>query len=331
MAEPQEFKHIESEISGRNLIEASAGTGKTYTITGLYLRLLLEENLEVDEILVVTFTEAATNELKERIRATLLRAKEDFLARRSDDKFLSGYIKKNQNSEKAGDTLDKAIRNFDEAAIYTIHGFCNRVLQEHAFESGGLFDTELVTEQTELLRQVVEDFWRKHLYEESRLFVSYAVSKMSPEALFDLLADKVGLLYLEIIPQATASDCSSQERHFHDSFRRLREMWPLCREKVETILRENPGLNRNQYKKSKVPTWIKAMDLYTASESANPVLFPGFEKFSTTAITQGTKKNHLPPTHPFFDQCEEHVQNHLELEQVYNERLIALKRELFDY
>ena len=60
------FEPINTPLTGTNLIEASAGTGKTYTIAGLFLRLILEKQLTVNQILVVTFTKAATEELKER-------------------------------------------------------------------------------------------------------------------------------------------------------------------------------------------------------------------------------------------------------------------------
>ena len=74
MTRVEHFEHLNSPLEGRNLVEASAGTGKTHTITGLFLRLILEKNLSVNEILVVTFTEAATDELKDRIRRKLREA-----------------------------------------------------------------------------------------------------------------------------------------------------------------------------------------------------------------------------------------------------------------
>ena len=67
---------------GVTLIEASAGTGKTYSITGLILRLILEKHLPIRDILAVTFTEAATQELRDRIRRRLQSALEDLHQRR---------------------------------------------------------------------------------------------------------------------------------------------------------------------------------------------------------------------------------------------------------
>ncbi|MEJ2658337.1 MAG: UvrD-helicase domain-containing protein, partial [Desulfobacterales bacterium] len=79
------FDPINSPLEGTNLIEASAGTGKTHTITGLFLRLILEKHFSVNQILVVTFTKAATEELKERNRNKLSETKSDFLKGSSKD------------------------------------------------------------------------------------------------------------------------------------------------------------------------------------------------------------------------------------------------------
>ncbi|MGA1295716.1 MAG: UvrD-helicase domain-containing protein, partial [Burkholderiaceae bacterium] len=134
-------------LQGISLIEASAGTGKTYTICSLYLRLVIEQDYDVQQILVVTFTKAATAELRERIRARLV----------------STYIQ-----AKASEPLDKpklqrlerALQCMDEAAIFTIHGFCQRALADRPFEAGQAFDLELVGSDDELIEQLTQDYWR---------------------------------------------------------------------------------------------------------------------------------------------------------------------------
>ncbi|MFQ5639301.1 MAG: exodeoxyribonuclease V subunit beta [bacterium] len=326
-----EFDLLHSSIEGKNLIEASAGTGKTFAITLIFLRLILERKLTVNQILVVTFTEAATNELKKRIREVLLEGKKAMLTGESEIEFVAQCVQKYRGSQAALSQLNNAIRDFDEAAIFTIHGFCSRVLQEHAFETHGLFDTELVTEQLDLLKPIVEDFWRKRLYRESKLFVSYALDRMSPDSLFDLLVDKVGLLYLQVIPKGEYGDAGVWETKFEESFRQLRDIWTSARREIAGFLNENPGLNRKQYKKTKVSFWLKAMDVYTSSADATPVLFPGFEKFTQSAVTKGMKKGCAAPEHPFLQACEIHQQNVDELAVIYQRRILALKTELFEY
>ena len=132
------FDLLNSPLEGSNLIEAGAGTGKTYTLTGLFLRLILERRLPVNEILVVTFTVAATEELRDRIRRKIREALEACSAGTSPDSFLQGLLHKVPDREEAAALLRAALLDFDEAAIFTIHGFCQRTLHESAFESGSL-------------------------------------------------------------------------------------------------------------------------------------------------------------------------------------------------
>src|ERR1700687_1253237 len=125
------FDLLQTPLDGRNLIEASAGTGKTFTIAGVYLRLVLERQLPVRQILVVTFTEAATKELRERIRSRLLDAENAFAGGTGRHPFLAGLLPIFPDAAAARRLLTAALRSFDEAAIYTIHGFCQRMLQEN--------------------------------------------------------------------------------------------------------------------------------------------------------------------------------------------------------
>ncbi|MFT4940839.1 MAG: exodeoxyribonuclease V beta subunit, partial [Paraglaciecola sp.] len=123
-------------LTGASLIEASAGTGKTYTIVNLYLRLLLGHQcqpLGVEQILVVTFTNAATAELKERIRQKLRQSYLDFFAGHSADVFVQSLIEQLPEHDIACQRLALATKQMDEAAVFTIHGFSQRMLTQHAF------------------------------------------------------------------------------------------------------------------------------------------------------------------------------------------------------
>ncbi len=158
-------------LSGSALIEASAGTGKTYTIAALYLRLVLGHPqaapLLPPQILVVTFTEAATSELKGRIRARLADAARYFAAPSDDaDSFLQQLAAEFPKEQwpNCAQQLALAAQWMDDAAISTIHGWCNRMLTEHAFDSGAAFDLQLTTDLSDLKLQVVEDYWRSFIY-----------------------------------------------------------------------------------------------------------------------------------------------------------------------
>lgn len=161
----------------RFLIEANAGTGKTFQIQHLYLRLILEQNLEPSRILVVTFTEAATAELRDRIRQCLATA----LAKLGEVEpenppSLIDAILKQAAAQRTPDalrvSLQLALAAFDEAAIFTIHGFCKRTIDHHAFESQVMFDCELIPSASELLGDLVADFFRRERHAKAEPFVS---------------------------------------------------------------------------------------------------------------------------------------------------------------
>jgi exodeoxyribonuclease V beta subunit len=156
-------------LTGLQLIEASAGTGKTHAISSLYLRLLLEAGRNVAEVLVVTFTRAATEELRGRIRRRLVDALRllgdaDALDQEEDTAFAT-IVRRALGARDASERrLRAAIAAIDEAAIFTIHGFCQRALRDHAFESGQTFTAELTESEQELVTTVVTDWWRRTFY-----------------------------------------------------------------------------------------------------------------------------------------------------------------------
>jgi exodeoxyribonuclease V beta subunit len=126
------------------VIEASAGTGKTYTIERLVVELLLNgpPSLRIDDVLIVTFTRRATSELRERIRA-MLRDIVDHVDRGdSPEEALEEAEAHWEIGEDGARSIREAIYDFDRAPIYTIHGFCQRILSEYAFENRRLFDEE---------------------------------------------------------------------------------------------------------------------------------------------------------------------------------------------
>lgn len=178
MSAPRLLDALTLPLGGSQLIEASAGTGKTFTIAALYLRLVLGHGgegvafhrpLTPPEILVVTFTEAATKELRDRIRARLAEAAQAFLAepadvpeRPSGEDLLHDLRASYAPSQwpACARALRLAAEWMDEAAVSTIHGWCNRMLREHAFDSGALFSQTLETDQRELLAETARDYWR---------------------------------------------------------------------------------------------------------------------------------------------------------------------------
>ena len=163
-------------LRGSQLIEASAGTGKTFTISALYLRLILGHGgvesgfgreLLPPQILVVTFTDAATKELRDRIRTRLAEAARYFRGEIDAPDALVEELRDQFAPEQwaaCAGRLDIAAQWMDEAAVSTIHGWCQRMLREHAFDSGSLFTQTLETDHSDLLGEVLRDYWRLFCY-----------------------------------------------------------------------------------------------------------------------------------------------------------------------
>ncbi|KAF3981540.1 MAG: exodeoxyribonuclease V subunit beta [Methylococcales symbiont of Hymedesmia sp. n. MRB-2018] len=161
------FDPIKTELlSGINLIEASAGTGKTYAIAMLVLRFIVEKNLSIKQILVVTFTQAATEELKDRIRKRLLEAKRVFNSEQAtvDDNLTEWLNSLQLEPQLIIQRINHALFDIDQASIFTLHGFCQRMLAEYALESGQLFDSELTGDVSSIKQALADDFWRKQIY-----------------------------------------------------------------------------------------------------------------------------------------------------------------------
>ena len=143
------------------LIEASAGTGKTWSLTALATRLVVEGRVaSIDRLLLVTFTVAATHELRERLRTRLQDTRKALEGCKVEDDFVRSLVARCDDRARARDRVLRALRDFDEARVSTIHGFCGRVLQDSAFEAGLVFETD-ETQDSDFLRQVaVADAWR---------------------------------------------------------------------------------------------------------------------------------------------------------------------------
>ncbi|MCJ7596393.1 MAG: UvrD-helicase domain-containing protein, partial [Desulfobacterales bacterium] len=324
------FDLMESPLEGTNLIEASAGTGKTYAIAGLFLRLVLEKDLPVGRILVVTFTQAATQELRERIRTKLREAVKAFSSGASEDPFLNAWVRRQGDARGAIARFKEALRAFDEAAIFTIHGFCRRMLHENAFESGSLFDTELVAEQEEVEREVIEDFWRRHFYDASPLFVNYGMkNKVNPDSFATLLARGSKQAYLKITPRFEPVDPSPYENAYIGRFDAVRRAWASAKRDIGQILNDHEGLHKGKYDRAKIPGWMELMDGFLETGGNDPFLFKGFEKFTRGHLAESIKKGHTPPVHPFFDLCEKLRDSQRELEAVYTHRVVELQARLF--
>ncbi|NNF45194.1 MAG: exodeoxyribonuclease V subunit beta [Desulfofustis sp.] len=178
-------------VKGITLIEASAGTGKTFAISMLVLRAVVELEIDIKEILVVTYTVAATEELRARIRGRLVEARNLLRAPESQaDPVLKKWLMRINHKESAIRKLDLALLDVDSMGVHTIHGFCQRVLAEQVVESGHFFDTELISDTSTIRQEMIRDFWRRRLYEADERYGSLIVGRFSkPQDLYASIRD----------------------------------------------------------------------------------------------------------------------------------------------
>ncbi|EPH1958357.1 exodeoxyribonuclease V subunit beta [Klebsiella pneumoniae] len=300
-------------LIGERLIEASAGTGKTFTIAALYLRLLLRlggeaaypRAISVEELLVVTFTEAATEELRGRIRSNIHELRIACLRGESDNPLYSALLAEIADKDDAAKTLLLAERQMDEAAVFTIHGFCQRMLSLNAFESGMLFEQQLIEDESRLRYQACADFWRRHCYPLTRdiAAVIHDVWKGPRDLLKSLdrwLQGEAPQLKSPPAPNETLAERHQQIIARIDS---LKQQWREQVGEIEGVL-ENSGLDRRKFNRGNQGKWMEKVNAWAQEETLSYQLPDALEKFAQSFLLERTKAGGEPPVHPLFSAVE---------------------------
>ncbi|SIS13411.1 DNA helicase/exodeoxyribonuclease V, beta subunit [Aquipseudomonas alcaligenes] len=318
----------DSPFNGRSLIEASAGTGKTWTLTVLYARLLLERELSVGQILVVTYTTAATAELRERIRARLAELLALYEGGSSTDAFLV-ELHRRHPGEAARRRLLLAVHGFDEAAIFTIHGFCQRALQDSAFEAGGDFDAELTQDDREVLDALLGDAWRHVLAGADPAWARYlAKQKVTPATLRQALRSHLGKPYLRVEPRERVGEAELQAASA--AWQEAAELWRAEGYAWVEVLREHGGLSQSTHKAAKLPLWSAELDAYFADPAALFEAPDGLAKLGAAALLKATKKNFEAPRSELAEALDILAAALESALPAGRQKLIALQVELLD-
>ena len=323
---------LQFPLRGRRLIEASAGTGKTWTIAALYLRLVLGHGgdnafprpLLPPEILVVTFTNAATRELRDRIRSRLAEAARVFRGQQEpSDPFLQALLNAPEYAPvdaraRAAVQLDRAAQWMDEAAIYTIHGWSQRMLNQHAFDSGSLFEQTLDNDEESLRLEVVRDYWRTFCYPLS----AAALGALSPLASTpDQLAERVlpllkgdgarafidgQALPAPRSPRELDQQLADWQKGHEEREAQARQLWRTGATEIEQLLQQALAggiLSKSRYKTDKLPEYLAQMRRWAAGEEGDHSLLA---RFAAGQLEQGTNKKYCgqTPDHPAFAALE---------------------------
>ena len=313
MKTPKKLDVFEIPLKGINLVESSAGTGKTYNIAGLYVRAVAEYGFTPQQILVVTFTKAATQELRERIGSKLKDALHVLTSdATTDDYFLNQFKSAYQGNSFAVSNLEKALKSFDLSQISTIHGFCQQALQEYIFESNNRFNIEYSNNINDLLTEAADDLWRSYMHSKSTedeahtLIQNYLFDSVkSPDNLKKILIQKTGKPYL-----------SYSTAHSNNAFTDFANTWFALEKRVLNVLSideinhllEFDGLKGGSYQPTRKQKMLDQFNQWIANQS---IPFRKWEKDELTNIElltpNGMKlnKNYSAPNHELLNAFEE--------------------------
>ncbi len=257
-----------------HLIEANAGTGKTYAIANLFLRFVLE-GTTVNNILVVTFTNATRDELRIRLQNRLNDALNTFqtgnIPDNADEFFAS--ITTTYNKEDSCQHIKLALLSMNEAAIQTIHGFCQQTLTEHAIGTQQLFKTEH-TNDAEIINSAINDWWRNRTYNftqkellwyKKNIFkdISAFENTISP-----LLKNET---LITCIPHTHKFETTENlEAHITNHLKKIITEWKVNGEEIKTLLSDTDGtrINRKKpaYNKNGLKSFYELMDSFVIQE-----------------------------------------------------------------
>ncbi|CCW31568.1 Exodeoxyribonuclease V beta chain [Xenorhabdus nematophila F1] len=336
-AQSHKLNPLTLPLYGQRLIEASAGTGKTYTIGLLYLRLLLglggsaafSRPLNVEEILVVTFTTAATDELRGRIRENIhqLRLACIRAETAASDPVYQQLLAEIPDRESAAHWLLIAERQMDEAAIYTIHGFCQRMLINNAFESGVLFDQTLIQDESQLRKQGCADFWRRHCYP-LPLPIAGEISRVwsEPEALLKDISDYLHGDMPHIV-NAPDSDETLFSRHqkIIEKIDAVKCQWNESVSDLHDLI-ANSDVDKRSYTKKNLPNWLSKVSEWAKSPTESYQLPKELDKFCQSRLVEKTKKGNAPQ-HSLFEAIDDLYQLPLTLKDIIVARAIIEVRQ----
>ncbi|NWC80788.1 exodeoxyribonuclease V subunit beta [Pseudomonas putida] len=300
-------------LHGSQLIEASAGTGKTFTISALYLRLILGHGGECafgrellpPQILVVTFTDAATKELRERIRARLAEAARFFRGELQEADPLLHQLRDDYPPEhwpRCANRLEIAVQWMDEAAVSTIHGWCQRMLREHAFDSGSLFTQSLETDHSDLLGQVMRDYWRRFCYGMHGEALGWVRSHWgSPDALLPRIRPLFGRVRAQLDEQEPQALIDAALLQRADQLHQLKAPWAQWVEQLQQICRDAVAAKQADGRKLQArffEPWFDKLRAWAADEQIVELdLGTGFTRLTPAGMAEAWKVGE-PPDHP---------------------------------
>jgi exodeoxyribonuclease V beta subunit len=260
-----------------NLIEASAGTGKTYSIAILVLRLIVEESISIQKILMVTFTKAAVAELEERIRKFIRLAQKVSKGESIADETIKNIL--SQATQKQGETqvaqlLEHAVLFLDETSVLTIHSFCQQTLNQFAFETNQLFGVELMSDLSSIILSETNQFWRKHITNIPIDLLDLLMKNgLSREAIMSIVGNHLGgMKYLAYAKNPQTEITAQDFDDFTQQLSKIEKEIDLKKDSLFQYLKDNyqtlyDACERNRYASASISPVLN--DLETAIHVIN--------------------------------------------------------------
>jgi len=295
-------------LSGLRLIEASAGTGKTFTLATLFTRLVVERNLRMGQILAVTYTEAATQELRARIRdrlelaARLLETEarpdddqETVLTRAILERALHG-----QSKPRLQARLRLAAEDTDLAAIFTIHGFCTRMLREYALESGqGLDERDILPQPGDLHAEVAADLWRRHGAEPESAGILTGLWNTPDELAADVPALAGDLPLYPEPPEHLPEDPRPQLEMAANALKQaIEHHWDTARDSIEAAF-DTKIFNGRKARRESFKWAFVDLKFWPYGENRH------IEKLAIRQLSSFCNEGKTPPHSPLFDAIQQ--------------------------
>ncbi|SMO33836.1 exodeoxyribonuclease V subunit beta [Gracilimonas mengyeensis] len=319
---------FEAPLQGISLVEASAGTGKTHNITSLYVRAIIERNLTPSQILVMTFTEAATAELKQRLRR---RMRESLAAVEGgydgDDDFLLTLTEKEYPNAKQ--QLKEAIDSFDEAAVFTIHGFCNRVLAEYSLQFDVPAEFQLLTDESELIQDQVDAYWRSFIRKDLQTREDYQLldfltdEGFGPDELMVGVQAVMGQSYAILEPSSpdlrSLLDLLTQLNETHEQ---AKKRWGKEKAEFREVLLSG-DLNGNKFRKNYLEHDLNMLQEWMATDPVKISIPNRLDKYGEYFIDGAGTKKYDPPHFKFMDHIQDFLVLSAQLQQLKPAFVIA--------
>lgn len=301
------FDVLSCPLTGVNLVEANAGTGKTYNIARLYLRLVLEGGFRIDEIVAVTYTRAATAELRHRIHSVLLEAARVAAggpSRDKQEKLIPELLHRCQDPSLAVQRLRNALLRFDEVSIETLHGFCGKALSGFPVESGAPGHSRFLDEvaQTEFRNSVFRDFSRRVYGLVPMTWLGFLEAFRDPAEQVKLLQPQITHPRLLLAP-VPGNDITLLMDELRRDFSAIHSLWSHQRPAVSTFIRDCVAKGKAVFKDPAREAFLDCIEGALSGRSAG---FPDShrELFYIEISRRLLKGRTLPDSLTFFREFE---------------------------